>query len=404
MNLRLAYHPEGGRTLTDLSSRAGVIRLAYNPGPVNAYKALENPMNPIIQSACADGQAERNGALEPDAPSIRLAHIHGAQGDNVLLGRKGVKRLDEQRLQDVSPTVRLATTVAYGSMSPEAYERHYAARDNAPALLVSYVYLEPFLKNRHNYFYRDWVLDSGAFSAHNSGKEITLQSYIDTCQKLLSDDPTLTEIFALDVIGDWQASLKNCEEMWKQGIPAIPCYHVGEPESALLEMVKSYPKIALGGAVGYRGKDKWAEQCFARIWPKKVHGFGFGGEKSIMALPWHSVDATNWEIGPCKFGRWNSFGKMSVRGSKQNLRAEVEWYLALEQRARQKWRKQMLELETVAPSLRLAVDASAVSGQRANEAFAPSVRLVANGNGGREDVKALAFMPCAKVSIKRGKK
>lgn len=74
-----------------------------------------------------------------------------------------------------------------------------------------------------------------------------------------------------------------------------------------------------------------------------------------MALPWHSVDATNWEIGPCKFGRWQTFGAMSVRGSKQNLRAEVEWYLALERRARAKWKNQMAELAGLGTTVRLAV-------------------------------------------------
>ena len=63
-----------------------------------------------------------------------------------------------------------------------------------------------------------------------------------------------------------------------------------------------------------------------------------------MALPWDSVDATNWESGPCMFGRWNSFGALSVRGSKQNLRAEIEYYLRVEQKARRRWRKTMRQL------------------------------------------------------------
>ena len=164
----------------------------------------------------------------------------------------------------------------------------------------------------------------------------------------------MTEVFALDVIGDWKASLKNTEEMWRQEVNAIPCYHVGEPESVLKGIAKDYPKIALGGCVGYRGKDAFAAQCFARVWPKAIHGFGFGTEESLMNVPWHSVDATNWEIGPCKFGRWKSFGQMSVRGSKQNLRAEVEWYLALERRARERWRKEMAMLPTAGPVVCLA--------------------------------------------------
>ena len=280
------------------------------------------------------------------SPRIYLAHVHGAQGDNILLGQKGVRRFD--RRQD-------------GSIDKERLK---------PALLVSYVYLEKFLKMRQQYCYRDWVLDSGAFSAYNSGTEIKLQDYIDCCKQLLATDPTLTEIYSLDVIGDYKASRSNTEEMWKQGVEAIPCFHVGSPENELKAMAKDYPKIALGGVALMNGqrdkKFKWAQQCFARVWPKPIHGFAFSSENMVMSLPWHSVDATSWEIGPCKFGRWQAFGNMSVRGSKQNLRAEVEWYLRLEQRARTKWKKQMNELDyqpkrvtkTCNPAIRLAVRAS----------------------------------------------
>lgn len=242
-----------------------------------------------------------------------------------------------------------------------------------PALLVSYYYLAPFQRARARYDFRDWVLDSGAFSAHNSGAVIDLQAYTEKAKELLATDPKLTEVFSLDVIGDWRASLRNTEALWTAGVPAIPCFHVGEPEDVLVSLARDYPKIALGGAVGFRGKSEWAAQCFARVWPKRIHGFGFGGERDIMALPWHSVDATNWESGPCRFGNWRAFGgqRVSVRGSSHPLRVEVEWYLALERRAQQRWQKQMAQLE----------------------GSGPSVRLVANGNAGREDAKAAALGP-----------
>jgi hypothetical protein len=217
--------------------------------------------------------------------------------------------------------------------------------EEKPALLASYFYLKPFLKNQAKYQYRDWVLDSGAFSAHNSGVEIKNEDFIATAKDLLAKDPTLTEVFALDVIGDWRASIKNCEAAWKAGVPVIPCFHYGEPWEVLTEMAKQYPKIALGGMVGTgktaAEKMRFLGQCFARVWPKKIHGFGTCSEKLIMAFPFHSVDATNWEIGPCRFGRWASFGQMSIRGSKQDLKAEVEHYLRMEYRARQRWSREM---------------------------------------------------------------
>jgi hypothetical protein len=142
--------------------------------------------------------------------------------------------------------------------------------------------------------------------------------------------------------------------MWRQGVKAIPCFHAGEPEHVLMEMARQYPKIALGGMVGLgmKGKIKFMEQCFARVWPKPIHGFGQGSERVIMRLPFHSVDATNWELGPTKFGRWQSFGRMSVRGNKQNLRTEVEFYLELERKANEKWAREMAEIAPMVPTLR----------------------------------------------------
>jgi hypothetical protein len=319
-------------------------------------------------------------------PSIRLAYH--PQGGPALIGpsvRLAYNPGPINAYGALAPTVRLATTIdGGGAMGPKAFERHLGNPVDAPGLLVSYVYLEPFLRNRENYHYRDWVMDSGAFSAHKTGTVIDIEKYIDQCQGLMESDPTLTEVFSLDVIGDWRASEKNTELMWKRGIPAVPTYHVGEPVGVLTAMASAYPKIALGGAVGYRHKDAWAKQCFAKIWPKKIHGLGFGAERSIMLLPWHSVDATNWEIGPCKFGRWQSFGKMSVRGSKQDLRGEVLAYLEIERKARNRWRKEMAVLESQPenPVVRLSLDALRVTRRRL-ERDDLTVRLAVQPGSGR---------------------
>jgi hypothetical protein len=288
--------------------------------------------------------------------TIRLVGAHGG-GESVkeialtsvrlvANGHAGREDIKEQALS----TVRLAHCGP-----PDALVDGLGPNDDGgdrPALLVSYFYLDAFLKAKARYDFRDWVMDSGAFSAHNSGAAIDLDAYIAKCQELKAGDPQLSEVFSLDVIGDWRASLKNTEAMWKAGVRAIPCFHVGEPEDVLVSLARDYPKIALGGAVGFRGKREWARQCLARVWPKRVHGFGFGSEGDILAVPFHSVDATNWELGPCRFGQWKAYGgnKVSVRGSKQNLRVEVEWYLALERRAQKRWAKQMKELEALPPT------------------------------------------------------
>jgi hypothetical protein len=278
------------------------------------------PKPPFIRLACSAGQAERNGTL---------------------------------------------------SMSSRLGQR-------IPALLVSYFYLENFLKYQPEYRYRDWAIDSGAFSAHNSGVKIDLRAYIEACQQLMSKDKTLVEVFALDVIGDHKASLKNCETMWKAGLQAIPTFHIGSPVDALIHIAKNYPKIAIGGVAKKptKVKTEFARQCFARVWPKKIHGFGYGAEQHIMAFPFHSCDATNWELSACAFGRWNAFGKMSVRGSQQNLRAEVEFYLKLEAQAQSRWRKEMALLDH--PKIQLGVSGNTKGEFEHVRARAthPAVRLV----------------------------
>jgi hypothetical protein len=185
------------------------------------------------------------------------------------------------------PDLRLALANGQGERNgTSGLERTSSTPRVLPALLVSFVYLPPFQFNRPRYAFRDWVLDSGAFSAFASGTVIDLAQYIDTCRALLATDPQLTEVFALDVIGDHLASRRNCEAMWKAGVPAIPCYHRGEPEAELLSMARDYPKLALGGVARLRGPEKlrWAEQCFARVWPKRIHGFGFGRTTAPVAL------------------------------------------------------------------------------------------------------------------------
>lgn len=352
-------------------------------------KRQKTTNSPTVRLALGQGQAEREGNTTLIGPNVRLA-----------LGADVCKTVGPKAL---GPVVRLAVSPISESQGANSVEHHTneaglgEERLTRPALLVSYYYLEGFLKHKHRYFYRDWVMDSGAFSAHNSGVDINLQDYIDCCKQLMEEDPTLTEIFSLDVIGDWKAGVKNLEKMWKQGVPAIPCFHYGEPWDLLKGFAKDYPKVAIGGCVGRRDKDKFASQCFSRVWPKKLHGFGFGSERSLMLLPWHSVDATNWELGPCKYGSWKAFGqRVSVRGSKQNLRAEVEWYLELERRARERWKKEMsLLLESDAPSIRFALNGQGQG--EVNGALGPTVRL-AHKESGREHGKGL------RQSNKKGKR
>ena len=229
-----------------------------------------------------------------------------------------------------------------------------------PSLLVSFAcigaWTQALRKQPPALNYGDWVIDSGAFSAWNSGEPIRLKDYIPAVRDMLHWPKPPVEIFSLDVIGDWKASLRNTELMWKAGIPAIPCYHHGEPLDVLKGLARDYPKIALGGVAKRTDREwrvNWALECVSSVWPKKVHGFGMGDPPMILRVPFHTVDSTTWSMAQ-QFGRWVRFGggaALSVRNPVRRpfgLKAEVEYYLELERKMRARWPNEMKELDAAA--------------------------------------------------------
>jgi hypothetical protein len=229
------------------------------------------------------------------------------------------------------------------------YDEELAATN--PPLLCSYVYLreggQGFLWGPRHRAARDWALDSGAYSAMTLGTVVDRDAFHRCALDLLARDPKLVEVFALDVIGDWRATLVNVEAAWEAGIPAIPTYHIGEPTAALVHMARTYPKIALGGVARLRTARKlaWASQCFARVWPKPIHGLGFSSVQTLLTLPFHSADASSWVVGPSNYGSWKTHGSLSVSGKAKKLTGEIRWHLDLEAKARMRWAKELAELD-----------------------------------------------------------
>ena len=220
------------------------------------------------------------------------------------------------------------------------------------SLLVSYVYLKSFLSKLSGspLSLRALALDSGAFSAYHRKLTISLEEYIDTCYEMQEKfGDTLTDIFSLDVIGDWRAGLKNTEKMHAAGIRAIPAYHRGEPLDVLVGLSRDYHKVGLGGVAlqNTHTKQKWATNCFARVWPARIHGFGFGAESYMYRLPWDSLDSTNWAANPRRYGIWRSLGWAPNRSRSPRpppsvkIHCELRHWLKVERFATAKWEKTM---------------------------------------------------------------
>lgn len=256
-------------------------------------------------------------------------------------------------------------------MSPE---KKHSAR---PALLVSYVYLDRFLANRQAIDYSTWVMDSGAFSAYTSGTEISLSQYIDRCLELLGCDDTLEHVFALDVIGDPEETIRNTERMWEQGVPAVPAFHRGSSWHYLADIAKRFPKIALGGlalrgsgghglAVGIKEKLEFVNQYFSRVWPKWVHGFGCCDRRLLEAVPFGAVDSTSWKYGPARYGLCQAFGMPTgtLPSRKDNraafdasIKVQIQWHLDIQEQTRQRFGKVLAAQQFPPFSIHLATSA-----------------------------------------------
>lgn len=178
-------------------------------------------------------------------------------------------------------------------------------------ILASYHYwnkkrdlLKEYIAKGFNVF-----IDSGAFSAANSGKEIDINKY---CEFLHEVKPTLYA--GLDVLGDSTKTMQNqafMEDVWD--LEPMPTFHMGSPLTDLIPLMK-YNYIALGGMVFSAGIQSHCDEVWHYILTNKpslkVHGFGLTNIELMKRYPWYSVDSSSFKS--CKrFGRqnilWNGF-------------------------------------------------------------------------------------------------
>lgn len=189
-----------------------------------------------------------------------------------------------------------------GSLANNLHERMGAT--DLP-ILESYAYKSNVLEALR--LTSDVFLDSGAYTALTQGRVIDLDEYIDFIKE---HTDKVTVYAALDVIGDWRATLKNLDYMLKHGVNPLPTFHYGEPIE-ILDRFKEFPYIAIGGISKLRsiaGGDRWLDNVWKHLTDKqgnimtKVHGFGVTSFTIMMDFPWESVDSTSWLVGG-KYGQ-----------------------------------------------------------------------------------------------------
>ena len=155
-------------------------------------------------------------------------------------------------------------------------------------------------KNKHKD--KKIFLDSGAFSAFNSGMKITFYEYLDFVERF---HKYFDYVATLDVIRDPEASMQNYKDMLRAGYNTIPAWHYPEPVEWFDKYCKMTDYVAIGGI---------AKMCFknpnliARLIGKmverkpkdvKLHVYGIASKDVITRYGSfiESVDTTGWLTG-----------------------------------------------------------------------------------------------------------
>lgn len=182
------------------------------------------------------------------------------------------------------------------------------------------------------------MLDSGAFSAWNSGKVIDFARLTAEARR-----KRWGSVVSLDVIGDWQRSKLNAWRMRQAvGGHVMPVFHIGEPLALLRDYCAAFGVVGLSCRFGETIAEslKWLDDCYRQSYPHRFHSFGWLANDALRRFPFYSGDAVTWAMVPPTFGRWIKMGMLRTR-AKVSLLAQV--HAVAEQQAflRARWAKEL---------------------------------------------------------------
>jgi hypothetical protein len=183
-------------------------------------------------------------------------------------------------------------------------------------ILLSFFYYKGAVKeyiDSHKSLYDNILIDSGAFSFFNSGKDILLTDY-----EIAIKESNFQHYFNLDVIGNAEGSYQNYLRMLENGLNPIPVFHADTPIEYLQKYMERTDFIAVGGLVGNNNIESNLNGIFSeinKINPAvKVHGLGLTKVSIIKNYPFYSVDSSSY-CAITKFARasrWTGTGFKSI--------------------------------------------------------------------------------------------
>jgi hypothetical protein len=218
-------------------------------------------------------------------------------------------------------------------------------QESGLGMLASFFYLKPYQKDFPDKFPASkTILDSGAFSAWNSGKSIDIDALIEEAKKERWD-----EVVALDVIGDHEKSMSNALYMREKGCTVMPVFHIGEPYEVLRKYCHIFDRVGLSCRFGETEKESyaWLDQCFARQFPKGFHSFGWMNEKVLMRYPFETADSSSWAVASERYKRWKAYGGRMFIPGKHSLAPEIKFYADLQLKIKHRWKKEIERINDI---------------------------------------------------------
>lgn len=193
-----------------------------------------------------------------------------------------------------------------------------------PYVLNSFAYSSAL--DKLTYVPSDLTLDSGAFTAWNSGKSVDITEYAAWSLHWQAKNPNLRAV-NLDVIpGEagrtsteqerkegMARSLKNADYLRAKGITIEEVFHQDEPFEFLDLLVSRLPKgdvlcISPRNDVSKQKRLQWLQQVLAHLVKTlgkdnlpKMHGLAVTSKDLMLAFPFYSVDSSTY-ANPARFG------------------------------------------------------------------------------------------------------
>jgi len=171
-------------------------------------------------------------------------------------------------------------------------------------ILIAYPYWKQRVTGRLQKFKEkipvSLIVDSGAFTAWNTGMKITLDGYLSFLKSVECMRPF--HYVQLDVFGDPHKSFDNLLEMHAQGFKdTMPVFTRGESIARLEQFYEMTDYIMFGGIVTGGGNYQYVKWYLNRNKDRDCHWLGFVDMRFIRDYRPRSVDSSSWKAGS-RFG------------------------------------------------------------------------------------------------------